>query len=45
MQYFTVYQENDRFLSIPKFYGFEKLGEPDKNVELKDALLLNLKVN
>lgn len=32
---FTVYQENDRFLSIPKFYGLKKLGEPDKNVELK----------
>jgi superfamily II DNA or RNA helicase len=31
---FTVYDENDTFLSIPKFYGLEKLGIPEENKEI-----------
>ena len=32
---FKVYSENDEYLSIPKFYGLKKLGEPDENHEVK----------
>jgi len=32
---FMVYQENDKYLSIPKYYGLKKLGNPIKNLELK----------
>jgi len=31
---FEVFRENDEYLSIPKFYGIKKLGEPDKNDEI-----------
>lgn len=32
---FNVYQENDEFLSVPKFYGIKKFGVPDSNKEVK----------
>jgi superfamily II DNA or RNA helicase len=31
---FVVYQENDDYISIPKFYGIEKFGIPKENEEL-----------
>ena len=31
---FEVYKENDEYLSIPKFYGIDKLGEPDVRDEI-----------
>ena len=30
---FNVYQEDDKYLYIPKYYGLEKLGKPKKNKE------------
>ena len=27
---FEVYYENDKYLSVPKFYGLNKLGNPTK---------------
>jgi superfamily II DNA or RNA helicase len=32
---FTVYQENDQYINIPKHYGIEKFGKPDINKEIK----------
>ncbi len=32
---FTVYQENDQYLSIPKYYGLKKIGKPDINKEIE----------
>ena len=32
---FTVYQENDQYISIPKHYGLKKFGKPDINKEIK----------
>jgi len=32
---FTVYQENDEYLCIPKHYGLKKFGKPDQNKEIK----------
>lgn len=29
-----VYQEFDEYISVPKFYGINKLGKPDKNKEV-----------
>ena len=31
---FTVYDENDEYLSIPKYYGIEKIGIPNENKEI-----------
>jgi len=31
---FTVYQENDEYICIPKYYGINKLGKPDMNKEI-----------
>ena len=31
---FEVFRENDEYLSVPKFYGINKLGDPDKNDEI-----------
>ena len=31
---FSVYKENDEYLSIPKFYGLNKFGKPEKNDEI-----------
>ena len=31
---FNVYQENDEYLSVPKFYGLKKFGKPDLNKEI-----------
>lgn len=31
---FTVYLENDKYLCIPKYYGIEKFGLPNKNKEV-----------
>lgn len=32
---FKVYQENDEYISIPKYYGLKKFGKPDINNEIK----------
>ena len=32
---FNVFQENEEFLSVPKFYGLKKFGPPDQNNEIK----------
>ena len=32
---FPVYQENDEFICIPKYYGINKLGIPELNKEIK----------
>ena len=32
---FTIYQENDEYLSVPKFYGLKKFGKPEIDKELK----------
>lgn len=32
---FEVYQENDKYLNIPKFYGLKQYGQPEENKELK----------
>jgi superfamily II DNA or RNA helicase len=32
---FPVYQENDEFISVPKYYGIKKFGLPDLNKEIK----------
>jgi superfamily II DNA or RNA helicase len=32
---FIVFSENEEFISVPKFYGLKKFGEPDKNYEKK----------
>lgn len=32
---FEVFQENDEYISIPKHYGFKKIGKPDTNKEIK----------
>ena len=31
---FAVYQENDKYVSVPKFYGIEHFGQPEKNKEI-----------
>ena len=31
---FEVYKENDDYLSIPKFYGINKIGQPEFNDEI-----------
>jgi superfamily II DNA or RNA helicase len=31
---FNVYQENDEYLCIPKYYGLNKIGKPDLNKEI-----------
>ena len=33
-QKFKVYKENDEYLALPKYYGINKLGKPDKNSEI-----------
>jgi superfamily II DNA or RNA helicase len=32
--YFKIYQENDEYLSVPKFYGLKKFGKPEIEKEL-----------
>lgn len=34
LEKFEVYQENDEFLSIPKFYGINRFGKPQLNEEI-----------
>ena len=36
---FNVYQEDDKYLYIPKYYGLEKLGKPKKNKEKENLLI------
>jgi len=31
---FSVYNENDKFIAVPKYYGLKKFGKPDINEEL-----------
>ena len=31
--FFKVYREDEKYLYVPKFYGLEKLGQPNKNKE------------
>jgi superfamily II DNA or RNA helicase len=37
---YCVYTENDKYLSIPKFYGLKEFGEPDENTEF-DGIKVN----
>lgn len=39
---FKVYQEDDKYLYIPKYYGLKKLGKPDKN---KEKIGKNININ
>jgi len=32
---FIIYDETDDYISVPKFYGLERFGEPEVNEELK----------
>jgi superfamily II DNA or RNA helicase len=32
---FQVFQENDQYVNIPKYYGIKKLGKPEINKEIK----------
>jgi superfamily II DNA or RNA helicase len=41
---FEIFQENDTYLSIPKFYGYEKFGKPTINKE-KSGKKINIKFN
>ena len=41
---FPVYQENEQYISIPKFYGLEKFGIPSKN-ELYKGKPINITFN
>lgn len=34
LEKFNVFKENDEFISIPKFYGINRLGKPDLNDEI-----------
>ena len=34
---FKIYQENDEKICIPKFYGYQKFGQPKRNAFLKGA--------
>ncbi len=39
---FEVFQENDEYLNIPKFYGLKKYGNPTKNLEINgDSININ----
>lgn len=41
---FEVFRESDEYLSIPKFYGIKKIGEPDQNEEfLGDNMKIEFK--
>jgi superfamily II DNA or RNA helicase len=37
---YPVYKEDDKYLCIPKFYGLNKLGQPDENHEV-NGLIVN----
>jgi superfamily II DNA or RNA helicase len=39
---YPVYQENDDYLCIPKFYGLKKFGKPDEDYE-NDGIKVNYK--
>ena len=41
---FDVYQENDNYYCIPKFYGLKKFGKPDENKEI-DGSEINIIFN
>ena len=32
---FKIYEENEKLLKVPKFYGISKFGKPEKNEEVK----------
>lgn len=41
---FKIYQENEKLLKVPKFYGISKFGKPEKNEEVKgDKVKLKFK--
>ena len=41
---FNVYHENDEYISIPKYYGLQKFGQPAKNEEIKgEKIKINFK--
>ena len=37
---FSLYEENEKKLKVPKFYGLKKIGKPDKVKKLKFRLML-----
>jgi len=41
---FDVYQENDKYYSIPKYYGLKRFGKPDLNNEIIGSEI-NIKFN
>ena len=41
---FNVYQENDQYYSIPKYYGLKRFGKPDLNKEIIGSEI-NIKFN
>jgi superfamily II DNA or RNA helicase len=34
---FSVFQENDEYISVPKYWGIKKIGKPDLNKEIKGS--------
>ena len=36
---FQVFQENDEYINVPKYYGMKKLGKPEINKEIKGTKL------
>ena len=41
---FKIYEENEKLLKVPKFYGISKFGKPEKNEEVKgDKVKLKFK--
>jgi superfamily II DNA or RNA helicase len=41
---FTVYQENSKYLAIPRFYGINRFGSPDKDT-MEKGKPINIKFN
>ena len=42
---FKIYEENEKLLKVPKFYGISKFGKPEKNEEVKENVKLKFKKN
>lgn len=38
-EFFKVFRETENYLFLPKFYGLEKLGQPEKNEEIKGEIV------
>ena len=42
--YYPIYQESEKRLYLPKYYGLQKFGVPDKN-KINEGININLKFN